>query len=75
MKPAPGQKGILTDKDGHTYITSGGQTRENPDDVFVAADREAGRTDYLKNQSWRLGTVPLRDFADHAPINYARAFF
>lgn len=58
-----------------TYIDSKGRLFENPDVAFVAADRDAGRVNYLKKFAWRLGTVPLRDFADHAPTNYARAFF
>jgi Lipase (class 3) len=58
-----------------TYIDRSGQLRPDADDAFVAADREAGRIDYLKNFTWRLGTVPLRDLADHAPINYVRAIF
>jgi hypothetical protein len=27
------------------------------------------------DHAWRRGAVLLRDLADHAPINYARAFF
>ncbi|MES2685955.1 MAG: lipase family protein [Pseudomonadota bacterium] len=58
-----------------TYITWDGQIHENPTDDFIAADREQGRLDYLQNHAWRRGTVVVRDLADHAPINYARAFF
>lgn len=61
--------------DFRSYITWDGQLRENPTDDFIAADRELGRLDYLKNHAWRRGTVVVRDLADHAPINYARAFF
>lgn len=58
-----------------SYITWDGQMHENPTDEFIAADREQGRLDYLKNHAGRRGTVAVRDLADHAPINYARAFF
>ncbi len=61
--------------DFRTYITWDGQIRENPTDDFIAADREQGRLDYLTDHAWRRGTVVVRDLADHAPINYARAFF
>ena len=61
--------------DFRSYITWDGQIRENPTDDFIAADREQGRLDYLQNHAWRRGTVVVRDLADHAPINYARAFF
>jgi hypothetical protein len=61
--------------DFRSYITWDGQIHENPTDDFIAADREQGRLDYLHNHAWRRGTVVVRDLADHAPINYARAFF
>ncbi|WP_395058068.1 lipase family protein [Polaromonas sp.] len=61
--------------DFRSYITWDGQIRENPTDDFIATDREQGRLDYLKHHAWRRGTVVVRDLADHAPINYARAFF
>ncbi len=61
--------------DFRTYITWDGQIRENPTDDLIADDREQGRLDYLKKHAWRKGTVMVRDLADHAPINYARAFF
>lgn len=58
-----------------TYITWDGQIRENPSDDFIAADRETGRLHYLHHHTWHRGTVAVRDLADHAPINYVRAFF
>lgn len=36
-------------------------------------DRAAGEPWYLQNQAWNRGTVFLRIFADHAPINYVSA--
>lgn len=58
-----------------TYIRGNGTTVESPDARLVADDQHASREDYLLHYAWRFGTVLLRDLADHAPINYARAFF
>lgn len=58
-----------------SYITRDGIIHQNPTDAFVAVDREVSRLDYLVNHAWHLGTLIVRDLADHAPINYARAFF
>lgn len=59
----------------YTYIASDGRTHATPSDTFVDEDSDRARTLYLREQAWRRGTVLLRDLADHAPINYARAFF
>lgn len=61
--------------DFRTYIAADGSTHQSPSDAFIAADRDAGRLDYLEKHAWRVGTVAVRDFADHAPINYARGVF
>lgn len=58
-----------------TYITKDGVKIENPDAAFIAADRVRGRLEYFVKHAWKIGAVFLRDLADHAPINYARAFF
>ena len=39
------------------------------------ADREAARLDYLRHDALRSGTLLARELADHAPINYIRAFW
>lgn len=39
---------------------------------WLAADREAAHRAYA-GKRWRWGNVPLRRFADHAPINYVSA--
>lgn len=36
-------------------------------------DQVTARADYLLQYAWRIGTVILRDLADHSPINYYRA--
>jgi hypothetical protein len=41
----------------------------------IDADRSAARMAYLRDQAWHWGNVLFRDLADHAPINYIRAFF
>jgi pimeloyl-ACP methyl ester carboxylesterase len=58
-----------------SYITCAGECLQNPDAGFIEADRTQGRTRYVVDHAWRRGAVLLRDLADHAPINYARAFF
>jgi hypothetical protein len=58
-----------------TYITRAGKLEQDPPQSFVDADRAAARLQYLTEYSWKIGSVLIRDLADHAPINYARAFF
>ncbi|HKY91200.1 MAG TPA: lipase family protein [Nevskiaceae bacterium] len=41
----------------------------------IASDRAKARAEYLGEYAWRFGNVLFRDLADHAPINYVRAFF
>ena len=58
-----------------TYLTQEAQVVLNPTRAVINADRSSARRRYLARYSWRLGNVLLRRLADHAPINYARAFF
>jgi hypothetical protein len=51
------------------------RNKENPDDDLVSEDRHNARLEYFERYAWKLKTVPVRDLADHAPINYARCFF
>lgn len=55
------------------YIDSEGRWPSPVDDP--AADQAQARIDYLTHFAWRRGNVVARDLADHAPINYVRAFF
>jgi predicted lipase len=55
------------------YIKSGGELMTNPGEDIVKRDQESARDDYLIHESWRIGTVAVRDLADHAPINYVSA--
>jgi hypothetical protein len=58
-----------------SYITSGGELIERPDAQQVDDDRMRARTAYFGEHAGKPGAVLLRDLADHAPINYVRAFF
>jgi hypothetical protein len=58
-----------------TYITHDGEQVLEPSPAFVRTDRLRGRTQYFVDYAWKKGAVMVRDFADHAPLNYARAFF
>jgi hypothetical protein len=57
-----------------TYIDRNGKTSANPPADFVTDDQMRGRLEYVRDYAWRHGTVPIRDLADHAPLNYLRAF-
>jgi Lipase (class 3) len=55
------------------YIDRAGNLRGNADAPTIADDRSEAREEYLLKVAWRPGTVPVRDLADHAPINYVSA--
>ncbi|MDQ0015857.1 hypothetical protein J2W23_004258 [Variovorax boronicumulans] len=58
-----------------TYVRSDGTLVSHPDGPTVVSDQLKARARYLVDHSWRAGAVLVRDLADHAPINYVRAFF
>lgn len=59
-----------------TYITCiDGRCVEDPAPSLIESDRAEGRGRYAAEHAWKAGSVLLRELADHAPINYARAFF
>jgi pimeloyl-ACP methyl ester carboxylesterase len=59
-----------------TYLTSNASAVRNPEPSFVTVDRLRARVDYASRYAWRFWrNVPVRGFADHAPINYARVVF
>jgi hypothetical protein len=41
----------------------------------IDLDRHRGRGEYFLRHALRRGNAPTRDLADHAPVNYLRAFF
>lgn len=59
------------------YIDAQGQVQAGwpRGDARIDADRAGARLAYLKEHAWRWNNVLVRDLADHAPINYIRAFF
>lgn len=69
----PPELGLFSHVGARRYIDYQGRVHSDWTDEQVAADRQAGRTVYLREQAWRWGTAWVRDLADHAPINYLRA--
>ncbi|MFN0183210.1 MAG: lipase family protein [Aquabacterium sp.] len=57
------------------YIDRRGLVRPAASDGDIAADRLQAQIDYALAYQWRPGTPWLRGLADHAPINYVRAFW
>jgi pimeloyl-ACP methyl ester carboxylesterase len=55
------------------YIDRFGKVRADVPDDVIDEDRRAARWLYLKHFFWRIGTVWIRELADHAPINYVSA--
>ena len=58
-----------------TYIDRNGGVAADAATEFINADRLQARIDYLAQHAFRFGTVLSRDLADHAPVNYVRAFW
>ncbi|HYM34090.1 MAG TPA: lipase family protein [Steroidobacteraceae bacterium] len=57
------------------YITRDGTTIQQAEEAMIKADRLQARVEYLAQHALKKGSVLIRDLADHAPINYVRAFF
>jgi Lipase (class 3) len=55
------------------YIDRFGEIHTDQAKTARDEDTHRARIDYLTTQSWRLGTIELRDLADHAPVNYIYA--
>jgi hypothetical protein len=55
------------------YIDRSGAVTFNPGDASRVADQLGAREEYLVQYAWKDGSVPIRDLADHAPINYVSA--
>jgi hypothetical protein len=70
----PPELPIYTHIRSPTYITKDGAIVENPSAEEIAKDHLHARIEYFVKYAWRIGSVFVRDLADHAPINYARAF-
>jgi len=55
------------------YIDRSRAIRENPADSSIDQDCLVASGEYLTQYAWRMGNVPVRQLADHAPINYVTA--
>ena len=58
-----------------TFIGWDANLHEDPSDAVVDSERHLGRGDFFSHYAARFGNVPTRDLADHAPVNYLRAYF
>jgi len=58
---------------GMIYIDRFGKVQPLATQALIDADVAAARGEYLLNESWLFGNIGVRDFADHAPINYVSA--
>lgn len=56
------------------YVDRSGVIPKSISIIDKAMDRVAANCDYGLRYTARHGDVPVREFADHAPINYVRAF-
>jgi hypothetical protein len=57
------------------YIDRDGTRHPGAAPALIDSDRQLARLDYLARYAFRAGTLLARDLADHAPINYVRAFW
>ncbi len=56
-----------------TYIDRDGTVHPDPSEALITRDRLRARSSYLIEHAWKIGSVVVRDLADHAPVNYLRA--
>lgn len=52
------------------YINLARQVKFNPPQTDIDNDRTQAEKEYIEKYAWRIGDVPLRPLADHAPVNY-----
>lgn len=55
------------------YIDRRGGVREAPPESEIEADRHTASREYIERLGFLWGKVPVRELADHAPINYVSA--
>lgn len=60
---------------GLGYIDRYGIIQENLSPTLIHQDQQKARFDYLARYADNAENVFLRDWADHSPINYVRAFW
>jgi hypothetical protein len=44
--------------------------QRDPKDPYIEGDQRKAELQYIEQYAWRIGDVPLRPLADHAPVNY-----
>jgi hypothetical protein len=52
------------------YINLAREVKFNPRQADIDEDRILAEKEYIEKYAWRIGDVPLRPLADHAPVNY-----
>jgi hypothetical protein len=52
------------------YIDRNGKVQPQATEALIDDDTAIARREYLANESWQFGNAGVRDFADHAPVNY-----
>jgi hypothetical protein len=57
------------------YIDREGSLAGCTSDGDAEEDQLVARAEYVRDYAWHVDSVPVRDLADHAPINYVRAFW
>ena len=70
----PAAAGLYADSGPMRYIDRHGIERAGISEAAVEDDRAAARSSHLRDEAWVSGNVWSRELADHAPINYVRAF-
>jgi pimeloyl-ACP methyl ester carboxylesterase len=58
-----------------TYVDRHGGVHADPPQALIDSDSEAASLDFLAHVALRDGALAARELADHAPINYIRAFW
>jgi hypothetical protein len=57
----------------NVYLDREGAVEVAPSEARVRGDHLRARLAYTWRWAWRPGTLPTRDLADHAPVNYFSA--
>lgn len=55
------------------YINRDGQVSISPPEEQIEIDRQTASRTYLFSHAFQHGTVPVRELADHTPMNYVSA--
>jgi len=55
------------------YIKLDRNIEFKPQPSLIKEDQDRAREEYVIKYAWKIGNVPVRELADHAPINYVTA--